>query len=450
MNSLTRCLNKARGAILLGCCVVLLSAAVNARAEGDAPPLLFGPRMAFSPIPPSGLRIAIFPVQNLSGVPAPLRKINVELAAAVERTGAQLVPNAEVEQFIERHWVRQLGSVDGTIASLLASELRADAVLLSNIEIFSDQELPRFALIARLVETTELPRILWMESAALISDENPGLLGLGIVTDPDQVRARVIEQICSSLQKYVSDPPVRRQLPLASEIRESKTFTFQDLVSQMGAQRPLITDAPATSSRGTLKAGDKAKQPVQEALKKLKSLGGLFLPSYSPMAWYSSIKSQENVRRVIAIIPFLNHSTRKNAAELLELHLAKHLVQEGSFNVLEVGVVRDSMLKMHIILEGGISVPAIDALAYTLKIDLILHGKVFDYTETTGNGISPVVDFSLEALERDSRRILWSSHSRNRGDDGVFFYDWGRTYSAATLTDNMTRSLVKKFAEAQH
>jgi hypothetical protein len=98
----------------------------------------------------------------------------------------------------------------------------------------------------------------------------------------------------------------------------------------------------------------------------------------------------------------------------------------------------------------SISVPAIDALAYTLKIDMILHGKVFDYTETTGNGISPVVDFSLEAIERDSRRILWSSHSRNRGDDGVFFYDWGRTASAAQLTDNMSRSLVKKFAEAQH
>lgn len=432
------------------CCILLLAGAGSGQAARVANGGGIGPLLALSPIQPDGLKVAIFPVQNLSGMPAPVQEISRELMFEAERTGIQLVDSAVLEAFFERHWVRQLGYIDGQTALLLKRETGADVVLLSNIEMHRDEDIPRFALIARLVELDELPRIIWMESAALTGDQNPGFLNLGVITDAKVLRGKVLERICSSLQEFSIEPPIRRQLPLASKLLEQQTFTIQDLAHRMSSKRSFETGPLARKKTDELKDNDQpdsAQEPVQPIWADDGLFENLFLSRYNPLRLYSSVNIPADLRHTVAIVPFIDHSTRKNAAELLELHIAKQLVNEGILNVLEIGVVRAKMLAAHIILDEGISVPAIDAISHSLKTDMIINGKVFDYTETTGVSTTPVVDFSLLMFERDSRRILWSSNSRNKGDDGVFFYDWGRIYTAATLADNMSRALIRKFTK---
>jgi len=424
-----RCLNKQL--LFFACCLLFLA------GEGwtaDAPPEgLFGPRMLLSPVQTGGLKIAIFPVQNLSGMPAPTREIDLEFAAAVEQIGAHLVDRADVERFIDNRWVRQLGYIDEQTAELLRRDTGADAVLLSNIEVYKEDDNPRFALISRLVSTTDkLPRIIWMESAALNGDENPGLLGLGIITDAKKLRSKVMETICTSLHSFITAPPIRKLLPLASEQRENTPFSLQDQITRISK----ATAAP-------LKAGSSSL----DLLEKMRSVGGLFTSRYTPLGWFSSTGERNDLQRSLAIVPFINQSTRKNAAELMELHLAKQMVKEGSVIVLELGVIRDKLLKLHIIMDQGISVPAIDSITITLNVDMIMNGKVFDYTESAGFVSAPLLDFYVQVFQRDTRRILWSSYSHNRGDEGVYFYDLNRIASAANLADRMTSALVRKFTE---
>ena len=420
----TNFLNK----LLLFSLLLLLLSAGQAPAA-DAPAQV-GPLLFSSSQQPGGQRIAIFPTQNLSGNPAPGREVSLDLASMVEQTGAQLVPDPELQRFIERHRVRQMGYIDGQTAELLRQETGAEAVLLSAIEVFRDEEPPRFALITRLVETTSLPRILWMESVSMVGDQAPGILGLGIISDMKVLRGRVLDRIGTSLRAHLTNPPIRKIRPLASRAREEQAFSIQELIRKMAP----VDDTPAPPVAG----GGKAMESM---------FGRFFIPRYTPQGWYSAMEPLDKLQRAVAIIPFTNQSTRKNASELLELHLAKQLVSEGTFNVVEPGAIRDSMLKMHIVMNDGISNPNIDAISTALQIDMLLYGKVIDFTESTAQAASPLVDFTLQMYERDTRRILWSSRSRNRGDDGVWFYDVGRVASAAELADRMSRAMVLKFSE---
>jgi hypothetical protein len=54
------------------------------------------------------------------------------------------------------------------------------------------------------------------------------------------------------------------------------------------------------------------------------------------------------------------------------------------------------------------------------------------------------VDFSAQMMERFSKRIVWTSKSYNRGDEGVWFYDWRRIYTASRLADGMAKAVVQR------
>ena len=441
MISFSCCLNR-RFQIAVACCLLLVAAEGGVLAANNAPVHLFGPQLLLSPAQTGGPKIAIFPVQNMSGMPAPSREIDLEIAALVEQTGARLVSRAEVEQFRERHWVRQVGYIDEQTAELLRRETGADAILLSNIEVFKEDDNPHFSLFSRLVTTDRQPRIIWMESASLIGDENPGVLGLGLISDARRLRGIVMEQICSSLRNFITAPPIRRLLPLASEVREQTPYSLTEQISKITASRAFSPQGPVED-----RITGERSETLAEFLKTVSSFGGLLGSRYTPQEWFGSKEVSNDLQRSIAIVPFINLSTRKNAAELLELHLAKQLVSNGVFFVLELGVVRDKLIKMHIVMDEGISVPSIDALTIAMNVDFIMDGKVFDYTESAGQTATPLLDFYVQMFERDTRRILWSSYSHNRGDDGVYFYDVNRISTASTLADLMSRDLVQKLFE---
>ena len=54
----------------------------------------------------------------------------------------------------------------------------------------------------------------------------------------------------------------------------------------------------------------------------------------------------------------------------------------------------------------------------TLEADLIFMGRVFDYEDYQGAAGTPKVDFTVQVIDRKSRRQVWSSKSRNEGDAG--------------------------------
>lgn len=432
----TSCLNKLPP-FILACCLLCGSAMAE-----TAPP---APAAGSSGVGPL---VAVFPIENLSGTPAPLKKLNAELDAVMKKAGVRIIEPATVDSFIESHRVRYLGGIDEKIAATLQEETGADTVLISTLELYNEVSPPKFSLICRLVSLKGAPEIIWMDSVGIAGDDAPGILGLGLIDDLTVLRSKGFKSIGTSLKRYITEPPVHKKRVSAKAKREEEPFTLMNLIKGIRTEKRQLTDPSYSQARSWL-----AKRPpekpytVEEMLQEIKANGGLFLSLYNPLLWYSSQDTLVDKERTIAILPFLDRSTRKHAAELQVLHLAKQLVADGNFRVLELGVIRDKMLNMHVIMKDGISIPGIDLITISLGVDLLLNGVIFDYLDTVGYGSYPKIDFSMQMFDRDTKKILWSSHSHNQGNDGVYFFEYGRIATAGALADRMCRALVLKLVE---
>jgi TolB-like protein len=153
------------------------------------------------------------------------------------------------------------------------------------------------------------------------------------------------------------------------------------------------------------------------------------------------------MKYTVAVIPFFNLSQRNSAGEIMALHFVKQLTALDNFTVILPGVVRDALLKYRIIMDDGISYAQTDLLASKLNVDLILTGKIFDYQDYQGFAGTAKVDFSTLLIEKKSREVVWASESHNDGDDGVFFFDWGKINTAHAMASEMVLTTVETLVE---
>ena len=131
----------------------------------------------------------------------------------------------------------------------------------------------------------------------------------------------------------------------------------------------------------------------------------------------------------------------------MALHFTMQLRKFKNFLVIEPGVVRNSLLGMRVILRDGISFADTDLVFRRLNADLILSGRVLDYQDYQGVDGIPKVDFAAQIIERKSREVVWTVKSYGAGDEGVFFFDWGKVNTAYTMTAQMVKLAVQDLVE---
>jgi len=148
----------------------------------------------------------------------------------------------------------------------------------------------------------------------------------------------------------------------------------------------------------------------------------------------------------VAVLPFVNHTDRRKAGELLAVEAIRQLQATAIFDVLDPGIIRERMLSLRIILENGISLPTARLLLDTLGADVVLVGEVHDYDE---HSATPTVAFSALMLDGREDRVLWRSVSEGHGDDGVWFFGLGRVGTAGDLACHMIGSIVDKLQLGQ-
>ena len=337
--------------------------------------------------PPGGsFQIAIFPVENLSGTPAPLKEIRKAFAERLKQLGVPVLEEGAIEKIMEKHRIRYVGGLDREIAKVFKEEAGVEGVLITSLELYSEINPPKIALTSRLVSIGDRPSILWIDSVGMAGDDSPGILGLGLIEDPKALLEKAIKSMTDSLIRYV-------------------------------LKRPEEGD-----SRGVKK-------------------------KFQPKIAYRSPILDPERKYVVAVLPFFNRSERKYAGEILILHFIRQLKRFNHFDIIEPGILRQELLGLRVIMEDGVSLANADAIFATLNTDLILSGKVINYQDYQGIWGKPKVDFSTFIIERKSREVVWSSNSYNTGDDGVFFFDWGRVNTANAMTSQMTQWIGKRILE---
>jgi TolB-like protein len=329
--------------------------------------------------------IAVLPMENLSGTAAPLREIRAALIEGLKARGIHLLQDDTLERFMAKHRIRYAGGVDKITAKEFKDEISCEAVLITSLELYNDMNPPKIALTSRLVSTGSNPVILWIDGIGLAGDDSPGILGLGLIEDPKTLQKKALDRLLDSLRESLSGRKENKGLEVKRKFRPKISF----------------------------------RSPVMEGERKY----------------------------TVAVVPFFNRSERKYGAEIMSLHFVKHLKEFEEFDVIEPGVVRQQLLSLRIIMDQGVSLADAEAIFAMLDVDLVVTGQVLDYQDYQGGFGKPKVDFTAEVIERKSREVVWSSTSYNQGDDGVFFFDWGRVNTAYGMAHQMVRSIGKMMAK---
>jgi TolB-like protein len=365
-----------RTAVLL---VAILLSLADAAAQNDA-----GTDAAVVRRPGDArrIKIAVFPVFNLSGSTAPLSAMSMRLKEDLKDAEATLIADDLLDGVITKYRMRYLGGLDQSTARAISQELEADGVLITTLELYSEVIPPKIALTSRLVSTGNPIQILWIDGIGMAGDDAPGLLAHALVRDPDILMKRAVDRLAGSLIDFLSG---------------------------------------------------QAKQVESPAPKK----------KFSPETIYRTAVLTAGKTHTVAIVPFFNPSSRSFAGEILELHFVRRLWALESMRVVEPGVVRQQLLTSRIIMNSGISLADADIIAHRLQADFVLNGKVIDYQDYRGFNGKAKVDFSAQLIDSASRQVVWSVKSYHEGDEGVFFFDWGRVNTAYTLASDMVQLAVQ-------
>ena len=142
----------------------------------------------------------------------------------------------------------------------------------------------------------------------------------------------------------------------------------------------------------------------------------------------------------VAILPFVNESGRRGAGQVLALEMARQLVAVERVRVVEPGMLREELLTYRISDEGGATPATARLLSKVLDADLVVGGVVRDYVDSG----TPVMDFSVLAIDPGTEEIVWESTSYNGGDDAMGLFGTGKVSTAGALACRMARALVAR------
>lgn len=337
-----------------------------------------------------GAAIAVLPFEILGDPAAPADAIRGALLAKLTALDVPILDDRALERFMREHRVRYVGGVPAETGRALLDEAGAGAILVTSIDLYSEKDPPRLALTSRLVSTGERTRILWMDSAGMAGDQAPGFLGLGRIDDEATLRERVIARLAGSLNRHL------RGLDAARPAAPARTRAARRFRPQIFSGSSPVRPVPAGPPR-------------------------------------------------IAVLPFSDRGETRHAGDLLVLQVIRSLVEAGSAEVLEPGVVRDVLLRARLIQEEGPSIPQAELLRALLGADLVVYGEVAGYVEVGASTSAPEVEFSAQAIDTARRQVVWSSVSHGRGDDGVFFFDAGRVPTAHELASRLARGCIERF-----
>ena len=326
--------------------------------------------------------IAILPVENMTGRTFDGTPIEEAWRNALTARGVSLLDPAGVRALMDAHRVRYTGGLAPDLAGFFRDEAAVTGVLVTSVERWDDTETPALALTSRLVSTGAPPRILWIDNRGATGEDRPGFLDLGVVTNARVVLERTVSKLADSLADTLSGVAVKEPGP-QRRFRPRKEYRHPDGV---------LTSAPLR----------------------------------------------------VAVLPFTNRTPRRHAGDLIALHFVHQFAVREEVEVVEPGVVRDVLLRMRLIPEGGIPFSQVVLLKELLGADLVLSGDVLDYIDTLGIDQAPVVDFMTQLLDAGRRTVVWSSFNHNTGADGVWFFNEGRLRTAGALGAAMAQATVDR------
>jgi len=120
--------------------------------------------------------------------------------------------------------------------------------------------------------------------------------------------------------------------------------------------------------------------------------------------------------RTVAIMPFENLTSEKTAGDRVRDTFTNILLSTGQMYALPPGEVSRAALRAGITDPVAPAIEGIIKLAAIAKVNAVITGTVREYGEVRSGGASAnLVSFSLQMIEAQSGKIIWSASSTKGG-----------------------------------
>lgn len=155
---------------------------------------------------------------------------------------------------------------------------------------------------------------------------------------------------------------------------------------------------------------------------------------------------QEKWRFRVAVMPFGNLSTRRDAGVIATYLFLSGIAQKTGWATVEYGKVWNTLVSENYPYRGELDYDTLQALGKKLEVDGILLGTVEKYTEDLGakGQVIPETAISLRLLYVPNKTIIWADRLGATGEDDILVLDWGRIRTADKVAEKVIKKLVKR------
>lgn len=148
---------------------------------------------------PQKMRIGIFPFSNYSNTENAEQFIMPVLRKSLEQQGFDLADEEAMNEFLLQERVRTTAYISSALARKIGEKLGIDAILLGAVFLYSDSEVPKVGLSARLVGT-DRGELIWTQYSSGTGEDFTTLFGLGNITSVSKLAARVTDRVMAGLE----------------------------------------------------------------------------------------------------------------------------------------------------------------------------------------------------------------------------------------------------------
>lgn len=332
-------------------------------------------------VPGTGDLVALLPFRNLTRSPDLPELLREDLKRALVERGHAFVPAADLEDLLTARRIRYTDSLSREAARVLANGTGARFLLLGTILEFDEIE-PSLSLAVRVLEA-ESGRRICSSITTLRGRDFEGLLGVGTLRDPDELRAEVVVRVIDELS-FVE----------RSE-REPESSPEQD--------------------------------PPSSALFAYRREG--FDPG--------------TVGR-LALLPFDNRTLEPEASEMFTEVLAATWFRGYGIEVVEASELMSALIAEKVRMIQALDLEVLARVADRLGTRYVVTGSLdrFSRNERFGTEDVPAIEASLQILDLQEKHIVSALALERRGDDYHLALGLGTVRHPVALATRLARELI--------
>jgi hypothetical protein len=166
---------------------------------------------------------------------------------------------------------------------------------------------------------------------------------------------------------------------------------------------------------------------------------------------YRAASLEKGTSRRVCVLPFVNHSTERDAPRIVADLLSRRLQQTGEFEVVEPAELRSALVAEQLRSFQDRDPLRLARLGEGVGGCLFLRGTVFAYQPGLAAGAAqpPQVALHVSLVDVAASRVLWSSDHSRKGDQYTSFFMRGAIVTAVGLADRVVSEMVDALLKAK-